>query len=82
MQYKTYGERKAEKQGLQQGLQKGKQQGLLEGIAVALKLKFGVEGEKEMPKIRKIQDPKILQAINWGIITADTLDELRNIYAE
>lgn len=74
MKYKTYGERKAEKQG--------KQQGLLEGIAVALKLKFGVEGEKEMPKICKIQDPKILQAINWGIITANTLDELRNIYTE
>lgn len=80
MQYKTYGERKAEKQGLQQGLQQGRQQGLLEGIAVALKLKFGVDGEKEMIKIRKIQDPKILQAINWGIITANTLDELRNIY--
>lgn len=80
MQYKTYGERKAEKQGLQQGLQQGRQQGLLEGIAVALKLKFGVDGEKEMIKIRNIQDPKILQAINWGIITANTLDELRNIY--
>jgi len=74
MQYKTYGERKAEQQGLQQGL--------MEGIAVALKLKFGAEGEKEMPKIRKIQNPKILQAINWAIITANTLDELRNIYTE
>lgn len=72
MRYKSYIERKAEKQGLQQGL--------LEGIAVALKLKFGTDGEKEMPKIRKIQDPKILQAINWGIITANTLDELRNLY--
>jgi hypothetical protein len=74
MKYKTYGERKAEQQGLQQGL--------LEGIAMGLKLKFGMDGEKEMIKIRNIQDPKILQAINWGIITANTLDELRNIYAE
>jgi len=74
MRYKSYIERKAEKQGMQQGL--------LEGIAVALKLKFGTDGEKEMPKISKIQDPKILQAINWGIITANTLDELRNLYRE
>lgn len=76
MRYKSYIERKAEKKGLQQGWQKG----LLEGIAVGLKLKFGAEGEKEMVKIREIQDPKILQAINWGIITANTLDELRNLY--
>jgi len=72
MRYKSYIERKAEKKGLQQGL--------LEGIAVALKLKFGVEGEKELIRIRKIQEPEILQAINWGIITANSLDELRNIY--
>jgi len=74
MKYKTYGERKAEKKGLQQGL--------LEGIAMGLKLKFGVDGEKEMIKIRNIQDPKILQAINWEIIAANTLDELRNIYKQ
>jgi len=45
-----------------------------------LELKFGGEGLLLMPEISKIEDLDVLKAIQSGIKTAKTLDELRRIY--
>lgn len=44
-------------QGLQQGEQRGSRQGLLSGIRLALKLKFGLEGQ---PSCRKFPKSRML----------------------
>lgn len=67
-------------QGIQQGIQQGMQQGLLDYIELGLELKFGIEGLREFPRIRKITDIDVLHAIRNGIKTATSLEELRKIY--
>jgi hypothetical protein len=66
--------------GLQQGLQQGMRQGLLLGIELGLKLKFGDKGLDLFPEISKIGDVEVLKAIQIGIETSNTIDELRKIY--
>ena len=61
-------------------MQQGVQQGLLSGIALGLELKFGVESLQLMPEIRQIQNVEKLEAIQQGIKTANTWEELREIY--
>lgn len=67
-------------EGLQQGRQEGAREGLLAGIELGLELKFGSEGVRLLPEIRKIEDVDVLQAIHEGLKTVDTPDELRRIY--
>jgi predicted transposase/invertase (TIGR01784 family) len=71
-------------QGLQQGLQQGQQQGLrlglVQGITLGLDLKFGAEGLRLLPEIRKIEDIDVLTAIQEALKTVKTIDELRRVY--
>lgn len=69
-----------ERIGIKQGLQQGSQQSLLKGIALGLELKFGDEGLRELPEIRKITDIDVLNAILERIKTLSTINELRKIY--
>lgn len=62
------------------GIQKGIRQGLLEGIELGLKLKFGNSGLGLLPEISLLTNVEQLRAILTGLQTADTLDELRQIY--
>jgi predicted RND superfamily exporter protein len=55
--------------------------GLFAGIAISLKLKFGPEAVSLLPEIRQIRDPRILQAVLQGIETANTPEELREIWS-
>ena len=62
------------------GIQKGIKQGLLKGISLGLRMKFGSEGLGILPEISELQDVNLLEAILDRLETADTLDELRQIY--
>jgi len=58
----------------------GEKEGLLSGIETGLELKFGKEGLKKLlPEIRGIRDLNVLMSLNSGLLTAESLDELREI---
>jgi len=59
----------------------GNLEGLLEGIELALDIKFGGEGLKILPEIRKIRDIDVLTAVHRGVKTKNTLKDLRRIYS-
>ncbi len=67
-------------QGIQQGVQQGIQQGLRAAIKLGLELRFGAEGLKLYPEIRKIVDTGMLEALSEAIKVAKDLDEFRNLY--
>lgn len=69
-------------EGLQQGLQQGRREGLLDGIELGLELRFGTDGLRLLPEIRKIEDVDVLRAVHAGLKTANNLDELRRIYSD
>jgi hypothetical protein len=69
-----------ERIGIQKGIQQGIQQGLIKGISLGLKLKFGESGQNLLPEIESIGDVDLLSAILEAIETADSVDELRQIY--
>jgi len=60
---------------------RGIKQGLMEGISLGLELKFGKEGVRELPNIKRIQNLEILRSIFRAIKTAQTLEELRQMYS-
>ncbi|OAG27588.1 RpnC/YadD family protein [Thermodesulfatator autotrophicus] len=66
-------------QGIRQGLQQGLKQGLLEAIELGLKLKFGTEGLKLLPRIAKIERPEYLSAIKEAIEIAENLEEIEKL---
>ena len=76
------GMKKGFEQGIQQGLQQGVQRGLLKAIELGLKLKFGVEGLRIYPEIKKIEDVDVLEAISEAIETAQSIEDIRKIYKE
>ncbi|MCC6441904.1 MAG: DUF2887 domain-containing protein [Armatimonadetes bacterium] len=70
----------AREEGREEGRDEGLAEGLLAGIALGLELRFGVEGLRLLPEIRKIRDQDVLWAIYEGIKTVKTAEELRIIY--
>jgi hypothetical protein len=62
------------------GIEQGIQQGLIKGISLGLKLKFGESGQSLLPEIESIGDVNLLSAILEAIETANTTEELRQIY--
>ena len=81
MTYLSTAERRGREEGLQEGRQEGLQEGLLEGLAVALDLKFGPAGVALIPELRQIGDPAIVQAVGERIKTAQSINDLRQVYA-
>jgi flagellar biosynthesis/type III secretory pathway protein FliH len=78
MPYVTSVERMAEARGIEQGRKQGLQQGLQQGLALGLKLKFGPSGRKLMPRIKRIEDIAVLEALQRSLDKAATLDEFRD----
>ncbi len=68
------------KQGFQEGHEQGYREGVLEAIALGLELKFGVKGLKLMPEIEAITDLGILRILEKAIRTAQSPEELRELY--
>lgn len=73
-------------QGIEQGIQQERQQSrqqmrqiLLEGIELGLGLKFGELGLSLLPEISQIEDVEQLRAIQTGLKTVSTVEELRLI---
>jgi hypothetical protein len=63
------------------GIEKGRIAGLIEGIAVMLDLKFGDTAQSVFAEIQSITDLNTLERLIRHIKPAQTLDEIRNIYA-
>lgn len=83
MPYITSVERIGIQQGIEQGIEQSQQllrQVLLESLELGLELKFGSEGLRLLPEISLLEDVEQLRAIQAGLKTANTLDELRQIY--
>jgi predicted transposase YdaD len=64
---------------LQEGERRGEKRGILSGIEQALEFKFAAEGLQLMTEISQISDLEKLKTIQRGILTLNTLDELRVI---
>ncbi|ODH01694.1 transposase [Nostoc sp. KVJ20] len=73
------GEERGEKRGEERGRREGRQEEILSGIELALEIKFGAEGLQLMPEISQISDLDRLKAIQQGIKSVNTLDELRQL---
>jgi hypothetical protein len=69
-------------EGRQQGLQQGIVEGLLEAIELGLGIKFGPQGMKLMPAIRRIQDAERLRAIKEAVKIAKHISEVKEVIAE
>lgn len=67
-------------QGRQEGLHQGRRQELLSGIELGLELKFGSESLQILSEIFQIEDVERLRSIFTAIKTANSLEELRQIY--
>jgi hypothetical protein len=63
------------------GIEKGRISGLIEGIAGMLDLKFGDAPQPMIAEIQSITDLDTLERLKVHIKPAQTLDEIRHIYA-
>jgi flagellar biosynthesis/type III secretory pathway protein FliH len=67
-------------QGIQQGIQQGVKEGLLKAIRLGLELRFGSEGLRIFPDIRKIEDADVLDTISEAVKSAESIGALERIY--
>lgn len=63
------------KEGFEKGEEKGIRKGFLESIEQGLTIRFGPEGLKSMPRIKKIQKTEYLRALQAALYTVGDLSE-------
>jgi hypothetical protein len=66
-----------ERIGMEKGMAEGRVRGLREALAVTLEQKFGAQGKKLLPRIRRIEDADELLALQRRLNSATSLDEFR-----
>ena len=66
------------KEGIRQGIQQGVKDGLLRSLEVMLKMRFGIEGLKLVPELRKLP-PERLEVIVEAMPDLKNIDELRDL---
>lgn len=71
----------AAEQWMERGKELGKQEGLLTAIELGLELKFGATGLAFLPTIRHVQNVEVLRTLAEGIKAAQSVTELRELYA-
>jgi len=69
-------------EGKLEGMLEGKLEGMLKGIEMVVDSKFGIEGLRLLPEIRKVKDMDILETIRAALGSAKTVEELRSIYQQ
>ena len=57
----------------------GRKEELCEGIERCLKLRFGAEGRKLIPRVRKVRTLEKLRRVQEVALTAEKLSEIRRI---
>jgi hypothetical protein len=66
-----------ERFGIEKGLEQGLEQGLREAIELGLELRFGKDGLRLLPRVRKVKGVARLRAFKRALKTARTVDALR-----
>ena len=66
-----------ERFGIEKGLEQGLEQGLREAIELGLELRFGKEGLRLLPRIRKLKGIARLRGFKRALRTARTVDALK-----
>lgn len=61
------------------GIEKGLEQGLREAIELALELRFGKEGLRLLPRVRKLAGVARLRTFHRALLTARTVDSLKTL---
>jgi predicted transposase/invertase (TIGR01784 family) len=67
-------------QGMKEGIRQGVKEGLLKAIRLGLELRFGSEGLRVFPEIRKIEDTDVLDTISEAVKSAESIGALERIY--
>ena len=68
--------------GIEQGLKQGRQDGLLFAIKTILELRFGAEGLKLYPEIKKIEDIDLLETVADTARIAKDIEQIRAVYSQ
>ncbi len=78
-----FGFQRGLKEGQIKGMREGMRQGLLNGIGLGLELRFGDQGMKLLPRLKKVQDTDTLQQVTDLLRVRDTtLEDLERFIAE
>jgi predicted transposase YdaD len=73
------GEARGEIRGEARGEARGERRGLISSIEINLDVKFGEDGLQLLPQINQISDTAELKEILRQIITAKSIEELRQL---
>ena len=77
------GERRGHEIGVQEGERRGReagiQAGLQDAIMLGIEIKFGADGLKLLPEVRRLHDQRTLRAIREALPRIQTLEELHEL---
>lgn len=66
-------------QGLQQGIRQGIREGLLKAIELGLELRFGAEGLRLYPEVKRIKEVEKLETLSEALKVVESLEEFRRL---